>query len=169
MADGAEVMEVMPLGAGCEVGRSCCVVKYAGSTVMFDCGVHPAFSGLLSLPFIDMIEPAQVDLLLITHFHMDHCGALPYFTEKTNFKGRVFMTHPTKAIYRILMQDAVKVGKENDRLWDEKDLMASLEKIELINYHQTVQHKGVKFSCYNAGHVLGAAMFNVEVAGVRVL
>jgi len=170
MADEShEVMEITPLGAGCEVGRSCCIVKYAGATIMFDCGVHPAYNGLASLPYFDVIETSKIDLLLITHFHMDHCGALPFFTEKTNFRGRVFMTHPTKAIYRILMQDAVKMGNESDRLWDEKDLMASLEKIELINYHQTVQHKGVKFSCYNAGHVLGAAMFNVEVAGVRVL
>ena len=162
-------MEITPLGAGCEVGRSCCIVKYAGHTVMFDCGVHPAYTGLASLPYFDEIDPSKIDLLLITHFHMDHCGALPYFTEKTNFKGRIFMTHPTKAIYRILLQDAVKVGNEGDRLWDEKDLLASLDKIELINYHATVTHKGIKFSCYNAGHVLGAAMFNVEIAGVRVL
>ena len=135
---------------------------------MFDSGVHPAFSGLASLPYFDEIDPSKIDLLLITHFHMDHCGALPYFTEKTNFRGRVFMTHPTKAIFRILMQDAVKVGSEIDRLWDEKDLMAALDKIELVNYHQTLTHKGVKFSCYNAGHVLGACMFSVEIAGVRV-
>ena len=34
-------MEIMPLGSGREVGRSCVIVKYLGSTVMFDCGVHP--------------------------------------------------------------------------------------------------------------------------------
>ena len=44
-----------------------------------------------------------------------------------------------------------------------------MDKIELIDYHQTLEHKGVRFTCYNAGHVLGAAMFQIEVAGVRVL
>ena len=95
-------MEIMPLGSGREVGRSCVIVKYLGSTVMFDCGVHPALQGLSSLPFFDDgPDLSTVDLLLVTHFHMDHCGAVPYLTEKTKFKGRVFMTHPTKAIQKI--------------------------------------------------------------------
>ena len=164
-----DLMEIMPLGSGQEVGRSCVVVKFKGSCVMFDCGIHPAHSGLQSFPFFDEIDPSTVDLLLITHFHMDHCGAVPYFTEKTNFKGRVFMTHPTKAIYKILLHDAAKIGSDDDKMYDEGDLLNSMAKIETINYHQLLQHKGVKFSCYNAGHVLGAAMFMIEIAGVRVL
>ena len=105
-------MEIVPLGSGCEVGRSCVIVKYRGSTVMFDCGLHPAYSGLASLPFFDEgPDLSTVDLLLVTHFHMDHCGAVPYLTEKTKFKGRVFMTHPTKAIFKILQHDAVKVER----------------------------------------------------------
>ena len=43
-----------------------------------------------------------------------------------------------------------------------------MDKIEVINYHQVVQHKGIKFWCYNAGHVLGAAMFMIEIAGIKV-
>ena len=164
-----DTMEITPLGAGCEVGRSCCIVRYRGSTIMFDCGLHPAFTGLASLPFFDEVDLSSIDLLLVTHFHMDHCGAVPYLTEKTNFRGRVFMTHPTKAIFKILQHDAVKVGQEEGRLFDEKDMLAAMDKIELINYHQTLEHKGVRFTCYNAGHVLGAAMFQIEVAGVRVL
>ena len=42
-------------------------------------------------------------------FHLDHAASLPYVMAKTNFKGRVFMTHPTKAIYKWLMQDSVRV------------------------------------------------------------
>ena len=162
-------MEITPLGAGCEVGRSCCIVRFRGSTVMFDCGLHPAYSGLAALPYFDEVDLSEIDLLLVTHFHMDHCGAVPYLTEKTNFKGRVFMTHPTKAIFKILQHDAVKVGHDEGRLFDEKDMLSSLDKVELIHYHQTIEHKGVKFTAYNAGHVLGACMFQIEVAGVRVL
>ncbi len=53
-------------------------------------------------------------------------------------------------------------------LYDEQDLMNSMEKIEPINYHQELEVSGIKFWCYNAGHVLGAAMFMVEIAGVKV-
>lgn len=162
-------MQIIPLGAGCEVGRSCVILRFKGSTIMFDCGVHPAFNGLAALPYFDEFDLSEVDLLLVTHFHLDHCGAVPYFTEKTNFTGRVFMTHATKAIYKIILNDYVRVTSGEDKLYDEKDLMRSMERIELIDYHQVVTHKGVSFTALNAGHVLGAAMFNVEVAGVRAL
>lgn len=46
-----------------------------GKAVMFDCGVHPAHSGFDSLPYFDDVDPESIDLLLITHFHLDHCGA----------------------------------------------------------------------------------------------
>ena len=35
---GTEVMEIKVLGAGKEVGRSCCLVKFKGKCIMFDCG-----------------------------------------------------------------------------------------------------------------------------------
>jgi cleavage and polyadenylation specificity factor subunit 3 len=53
-------------------------------------------------------------------------------------------------------------------LYKEDDVARSMEKIEQVNYHQQLQHNGIKFWCYNAGHVLGAAMFMVEIGGVRV-
>jgi Cft2 family RNA processing exonuclease len=54
-------------------------------------------------------------------------------------------------------------------LFNEQDLEKSLKKIQLIDYHQELECKGIKFWCYNAGHVLGAAMFMVEIAGVKIL
>jgi cleavage and polyadenylation specificity factor subunit 3 len=53
-------------------------------------------------------------------------------------------------------------------LYNETDLENSMSKIETINFHQEVEVEGVKFWCYHAGHVLGAAMFMIEIAGVRV-
>lgn len=123
------------------------------------------------LPFFDEIDPASVDVILVTHFHLDHAAALPYFMEKTNFKGRVYMTHPTKAIYKWLLSDYVKVSNltAEEMLYDDGDLTRSFERITAIDYHQEIEFEGIKFSAYNAGHVLGAAMFLVEVAGVKLL
>lgn len=77
---------------------------------MLDAGVHPAYDGLAALPFYDEFDLSTVDVLLISHFHLDHASSLPYVMSKTTFKGRVFMTHPTKAIYKWLIQDSVRVG-----------------------------------------------------------
>lgn len=99
---------------------------------MLDCGIHPAYNGLAGLPYFDMVDPATIDMVLITHFHLDHVGALPYFLEKTTFKGKVFMTHPTKAIYKWLLLDFVKVSSANpeDSLYHEQDLIHSYDKIQ---------------------------------------
>jgi Cft2 family RNA processing exonuclease len=43
-----------------------------------------------------------------------------------------------------------------------------MDKIETINFHEEKDVFGVKFWAYNAGHVLGAAMFMIEIAGVKV-
>ncbi|KAL2928468.1 Cleavage and polyadenylation specificity factor subunit 3-I [Bienertia sinuspersici] len=162
---------VTPLGAGNEVGRSCVYMSYKGKTVLFDCGIHPAYSGMAALPYFDEIDPSTIDVLLVTHFHLDHAASLPYFLEKTTFKGKVYMTHATKAIYRLLLSDYVKVSKVSveDMLFDEQDILRSMDRIEVIDFHQTLEVNGIRFWCYTAGHVLGAAMFMVDIAGVRVL
>lgn len=53
-------------------------------------------------------------------------------------------------------------------LYTESDLEASMDKIETINFHEEKDVFGIKFWAYNAGHVLGAAMFMIEIAGVKV-
>ncbi len=53
-------------------------------------------------------------------------------------------------------------------LYTEKDLEKSLDRIEVVNFHQEVEVGGVRFWAYTAGHVLGAAMFMIEIAGVKV-
>lgn len=126
--------KIMPLGAGNEVGRSCVYVEFKGKRILLDCGIHPAYNGLAGLPYLDMIDPVDIDIVFITHFHLDHVGALPYFLEKTNFKGKVYMTHPTKAIYKWLLLDYVKVSHvapEEDLLYSEKDLLSSYDKIQV--------------------------------------
>ena len=166
-----EDLEIQPIGAGCEVGRSCIVLKFQNKKIMLDCGVHPAFNGTCSLPYFDLIDPGEIDLLLITHFHLDHCGALPYFLEKTNFKGECYMTYPTRDIYKIILSDYVKVShsKAEESLYNETNIKNSMNKIKPLEYYQEIEYKGIKFSAFKAGHVLGAAMFLIEISGVKIL
>jgi len=163
-------MKITPLGAGQEVGRSCILLQYKGRNVMLDCGVHPGREGSDSLPFFDNIEDiGSLDLILITHFHIDHCAALPYFTEKTNFQGRIFMTHATKAVMKLLLSDNIRLNTRSARpLYTDKDLSACIDKCEVIDFHETREVRGVKFTATAAGHVLGAAMFNIEIDGKRI-
>lgn len=68
---------------------------------------------------------------------------------------------------------------EDKLLYNEAFITRSLNRIEQIQYHQWVTGtselslssptvNGIKFTCYNAGHVLGACMFFIDIAGVKV-
>lgn len=127
-------------------------------------------------------------------FHVDHAAGLPYvmervrdishheiknspFSPQTNFKegkGKVYMTHPTKAIFRLTMQDAVRIGDNSndsgDRLYTEEDLNNAWQNIIPVDYHQDIVISGgLRFTPYHAGHVLGAAMFMIQIAGINIL
>lgn len=171
LPEDQDKMIIRPLGAGQEVGRSCHILEFKDKRVLLDCGIHPGLHGMDALPFVDMIEADQIDLLLISHFHLDHAGSLPWFLQKTTFKGKCYMTHATKAIYRWLLSDFIKVSNiaTEQMLYSEQDLETSMEKIDTLNFHEEKEINGIKFWAYNAGHVLGAAMFMIEIAGIRVL
>lgn len=100
----------MPLGAGQDVGRSCIVLNIAGRTIMLDCGMHMGYSDARCFPDFRYLSrtgdfDAAVTCVIVSHFHLDHCGALPLFTELCGYNGPVYMTYPTKAICPILLED----------------------------------------------------------------
>ncbi|KAL7344720.1 cleavage and polyadenylation specificity factor 3 [Encephalitozoon intestinalis] len=167
----SEKIKVMPLGAGNEVGRSCVIVECGGRTIMLDCGVHPAYTGVASLPFLDLVDLSKIDAIFVTHFHLDHAAALPFLTEKTSFKGKVYMTHPTKAILKWLLNDYIRLinAASDADFYTETDLVKCYDRIIPIDYHQEVNVKGIKVKALNAGHVLGAAMFLVEIEKSKIL
>ncbi|KAI6169320.1 beta-lactamase-like protein [Pisolithus thermaeus] len=168
-----DTLQITPLGAGQEVGRSCCVLRCRGKTVVCDVGIHPAHQGITSLPFVDELDWSTVDAILVTHFHLDHAGALTYITEKTNFKegkGKVYMTHSTKILHKFMMQDYLRTSASADALFTSEDVSASLSSIIAVSVHDRVSLcAGVSFVPYHAGHVLGACMFLVDIAGLKIL
>jgi cleavage and polyadenylation specificity factor subunit 3 len=86
----------------------------------------------------------------------------------------VFMTHPTKAIYKWLIQDSVRVSNtsstsdQRTSLYTEQDHVSTLPQIETIDFYTTHTISGVRVTPYPAGHVLGAAMFLINIAGLNI-
>lgn len=64
--EDAPPLTITMLGAGQEVGRSCCVLEHRGKKVVCDAGLHPAHPGMGSLPFIDEVDWSTVDAILVT-------------------------------------------------------------------------------------------------------
>jgi cleavage and polyadenylation specificity factor subunit 3 len=120
-------------------------------------------------------RPGLAKVLTTLSFHVDHAASLPYVLAKTNFKGRVFMTHPTKAIYKWLIQDSVRVGNMSSssetkiQMYTEADHLNTFPMIEAIDFYTTHTVSGIRITPYPAGHVLGAAMFLMEIAALKIL
>jgi cleavage and polyadenylation specificity factor subunit 3 len=83
------------------------------------------------------------------------------------------MTHPTKAIYKWLIQDSVRVGGASSNptsqpVYTEADHLSTFPQIEAIDYNTTHTISSIRITPYPAGHVLGAAMFLIEIAGLKI-
>src|SRR4051812_44749771 len=119
------------------------------------------FALLLSLIFIN------------ARFDQDHCGALPFFTEMCGYDGPIYMTHPTKAICPILLEDYRKITvdrKGTTGFFTSQMIKDCMKKVIGVNLHETIRvEDDLEIKAYYAGHVLGAAMFYVCAGGESVV
>jgi len=171
-------IRVTPLGAGQDVGRSCILVSIAGKNVMLDCGMHMGFNDDRRFPDFSYITRNGrltdfLDCVIISHFHLDHCGALPYFSEMVGYDGPIYMTHPTQAICPILLEDYRKIAvdkKGEANFFTSQMIKDCMKKVVAVHLHQTVQvDDELEIKAYYAGHVLGAAMFQIKVGSESVV
>ncbi len=94
MAD-VPTLSITLLGAGQEVGRSCCVLQYRDITIVLDAGVHPAHTGMASLPFIDELDWSTVDAILVTQCAPPSPRCLSLVSTSTHFQ---FPSRPRSSI-----------------------------------------------------------------------
>ncbi|KAG0202469.1 Integrator complex subunit 11 [Mortierella sp. GBA30] len=165
-------IQIVPLGAGQDVGRSCILVTIGGKNIMLDCGMHMGFNDERRFPDFSYISKTgdfteMLDCVIISHFHLDHCGALPFFTEMCGYDGNIYMTHPTKAICPILLEDYRKISVERKgerNFFTSQNIKDCMKKVIAVNLHQTIMvDDDLEICAYYAGHVLGAAMFYIRV------
>ncbi|XP_059190098.1 integrator complex subunit 11 [Centropristis striata] len=171
-------IKVTPLGAGQDVGRSCILVSIGGKNIMLDCGMHMGYNDDRRFPDFSYITQNGrltdfLDCVIISHFHLDHCGALPFMSEMVGYDGPIYMTHPTKAICPILLEDFRKITvdkKGETNFFTSQMIKDCMKKVVPLNLHQTVQvDDELEIKAYYAGHVLGAAMVHIKVGSESVV
>lgn len=139
-------IKITPLGAGQDVGRSCILLTMGGKNIMFDCGMHMGYPDERRFPdfsFITQEGPitSYIDCVIISHFHLDHCGALPYMSEMIGYTGPIYMTHPTKAIAPILLEDMRKLmveKKGEHHFFTSQMIKDCMKKVTAVTLHQSV-------------------------------
>src|SRR5437870_13018164 len=104
-------MKFTALGGANEVGASCSLLQVAGRNILVDAGVRVNRRGDDSLPDLErlhQISGGRIDLILVTHAHTDHIGALPLIHGRYG-AAPILTTVPTKQLTRLLVPDARRI------------------------------------------------------------
>src|SRR5436190_13711553 len=168
-------------GAAGGVSGSMHLLEVGNHKVLLDCGLHQgrreeARQRNAHFPF----HPHQIDAVVISHAHIDHCGNLPTLIRQ-GFSGPVFCTPPTRDLLRIMLRDSAKIQEEEaahlniarnyaepwvQPLYTYNDVDRALGQCVSVPYGKDVEAaRGVKFKFIEAGHILGSAIVAITAAG----
>jgi metallo-beta-lactamase family protein len=169
-------------GADRGVTGSCHRVECAGLRVLIDCGMYQGGRELdeeNAAPF--GFDPAQIDVVLLTHAHLDHCGRLPLLVQR-GFRGEIIATPATRELARVVMLDAAHLEEEEARrrahkrerhrqgqapqpLFTVLDALNSLDCFGRKAAYGVALDlaPGVRATFFDAGHILGSASVYLEL------
>ncbi|CAN5317200.1 MBL fold metallo-hydrolase [soil metagenome] len=169
------------LGAAESVTGSRYLINAGDFQFMFDCGL---FQGLKELRLRNWNvlpdDPANIQAVILSHAHIDHCGYLPRLV-RDGFKGPVYCTEATAELLEIMLLDSAKLQEEEAdwanhkgyskhvpaeplyRIEDAKRVFALVKKFK---YNEVVKiHSNVEIIFHDAGHLLGSAITEVFIQG----
>lgn len=173
------------LGAARTVTGSKYLLRSSGATVLIDAGLFQGLKELRQLNWNDLpIEPADIDAIVLTHAHLDHCGYLPRLAAH-GFKGRVFCTAGTQDLCRIVLPDSGRIQEEDAEnanrgkyskheialpLYTENDAFRAVSLLQPVGYDRPMPvAEGIEVDFINAGHLLGSAYARVRTGGKTLL
>lgn len=169
-------------GANRQVTGSCYLLEHDDRRVLIDCGLFQErkFQSRNWQPFD--FDPADVDVMLLTHGHQDHCGLIPKLV-RDGFRGRILTTQPSVALADIVMRDSARIQEEDARykkkrhrrekrksrygyepLYTEDDARRAANRLSPVAFNACHRLGGGMSACFHdAGHVLGSASLTIDV------
>ncbi|RMG95642.1 MAG: MBL fold metallo-hydrolase [Deltaproteobacteria bacterium] len=174
-------MHIVFCGAAGTVTGSCHLVEVGGRRILVDCGLYQGGREVEQQneePF--GFDPREIDAVILTHAHLDHCGRLPLLVRR-GFRGRIYATAATYDLARLVLADAAHVMAEDARyesrraakrgepevfpLFDLVDVFDTIDRFgPKVRYgHGFEPIPGVRATFHDAGHILGSAFVELEI------
>jgi KH/beta-lactamase-domain protein len=160
-------IRLIPLGGFREVGRSCLLVETPKSKVLIDCGVKLGGTNSDMYPILNSKEfdPNELDALIISHAHLDHCGCVPYLYEY-GYQGPLYCTVPTLDLFALLCLDYIDVMQKSmsTPLFTAKGVKEAVKHSIPLEYGEVSDvAPDVRLTLQNAGHILGSALVHLHI------
>ncbi|WHF52812.1 MBL fold metallo-hydrolase [Chryseobacterium gotjawalense] len=167
------------LGAAGTVTGSKHLISAYGKNILIDCGLFQGLKELRLLNWEPLAFPAdQIDLVLLTHGHLDHTGYLPRLV-KAGFSGDIIGTSPTLQITEIILKDSAKIQEEDTvrankfryskhhpalPLYNLDDVEKTLPlfKSKPLNDWQSI-NENIRYRFRYNGHIIGATFIEMEI------
>jgi metallo-beta-lactamase family protein len=169
------------LGAAGTVTGSKYLIETSEKNILIDCGM---FQGLKELREKNWeylpIDVSTIDIVLLTHGHLDHTGYLPRLV-KQGFRGKIIGTAPTLAITKIILLDSAKIHEEEAEKANEEgyskhkpaEPFYSVQEAEVtLGFFQSNARdewfelsKNIKYRFRYNGHIIGATFIELEIFG----
>ena len=146
-----------------------------GKKILVDCGLTQGIKLADDInwdPFI--YNPKEIDILFITHAHVDHLGRVPKLIHE-GFRGKIYSTLPTKALAGPMLDDTAGILSKNQEynladIYSEQNIKLALSLWQGYNYHETIKiSESLEVSFLNAGHILGSAMVQFILDKKKIL
>ena len=155
-------------GAAKEVGRSCIELNTKGSRILLDSGLKITENGI-KYP-IDLKNLTDVDCVLLSHAHIDHSGALPYFS-KLGLQSQIYCTELTKKIAMELLKDSHKVELLENFVprYSHSDINKVQHLMKVVQINKEYNLKDINFKFLPAGHISGACSILVRMGNKKLL
>ncbi len=161
---GSEEASIVCLGGFSEIGRSAILIVTHESKILLDFGIKTYNNEDTDLlPRVDIfgIGMNEIDAVVISHAHLDHCGAVPILC-KYGYDGPVYCTEPTFPIMISILQDYVSRSKEP--LYSTRDIENLISHVIPLNYGAVTDiSPDVRITFANSGHMIGSASTHLHI------
>jgi metallo-beta-lactamase family protein len=177
-------MKIQFYGAAQHVtGSKHLITTDKGTKILLDCGLFQGINTTeLNLTF--GFEPSDVDVLILSHAHIDHTGLVPRLVKK-GFRGTIYATPATRDLCEIMLLDSARIQESdleriNERrkkrheepyelLYEEDDVNDALKLFKTVDYRTPFKiNNEAEFEYFDSGHILGSAGIFLKIDGKKI-
>jgi metallo-beta-lactamase family protein len=166
--------------ARCVTGSKHLVTLTSGRKILLDCGMFQGMGKETDTMNRRWgFNPEEVDLVVLSHAHIDHCGLLPKLV-KDGFTGPIYCTPATRELSSVLLQDSAEIQEDDVKYVNKRRAMDGLpylkplytqeDAIEVLQYFKEVDYgeiiridEDVELMYTDAGHIIGSAVVNLKI------